>query len=186
MALRTPIGGLLLNVVEDWAFHVQSDGAIAAKHREHSGILRMFVTPSERLQQPVTHGQCLEIARTLADVSHAAPLDHQLKESITGPYGSARFRRRAPDGSGDDLIRVWYCNRPPGLIIGVYTCSFDASRAPWYPIIGTQCAQLIGSAVFNRPAWGGDDELTRVLVTQLQDEPGTRPDSDDSQPAKRT
>jgi hypothetical protein len=33
---------------------------------------------------------------------------------------------------------------------------------------------MVGSAVFNRPDWGGDDELTRVLVADLQDDELTR------------
>ena len=163
MASRTPIGGLLLEDIDDWAFHVQPDGAIAAKRRDDSGVLRILVTPSERLQQPVTHEQCLAIARTSADVPNAAAFGRQMLQSLTGPFGSARFLRRADDGS-DDLVRIWYCNRPPGLIMGIYACSHDASRKPWYGRIAAQCAHMIGSAVFNRPAWGGDDELTKVLI----------------------
>jgi len=175
MASRTPIGGLMLEEIEGWAFHVQPDGGIAAKRNDDSGVLRIFVTPSDRLRQPVTHEECLRIARTVAKVPDAPPFGQQLMQSITGPFGSARFRRAGENGH-DDLVRVWYCNRPPGLIMGIYACSFEASRGSWYGLVGAECAHMIGSAIFNRPAWGGDDELTRVLLTNLKDTdtpPGT-------------
>lgn len=169
MASRTPIGGLLLEDIEEWSFHVQPDGGIAGQRRGDDGVLRIFVTPAEQLKPPVSHEQCLAIARTSADVADAAAFGRQMMDSVSGPFGSARFLRRRDDGS-NDLVRIWYCNRPPGLIMGIYACSFEASRGPWYGLIGAQCAHMIGSAVFNRPAWGGDDELTRVLLTNLKDE----------------
>lgn len=168
MTPRTPIGGLLLQDVEEWAFHVQPDGAIAGRRRGDSGVLRIVTTPPDVLQQPVTHEQCLAIARTLADVPDAVAFGRQMMESVSGPFGSARFRRRADDGS-EDLVRIWYCNRPSGLITGIYACSLEESRGPLHGFIGSQCAHMIGSAIFNRPAWGADDELTLVLIPDDDD-----------------
>ena len=108
MMSRTPIGGLLLDEVEGWAFHVQPDGVVAGRRRGDSGILRIFVIPPNRLQNPVTHEQCLTIAQGLAEVAHARPSGLQMMQSISGPFGSACFER------GDDFVRVWYCNRAPG------------------------------------------------------------------------
>src|SRR5688572_3540184 len=139
MMPRTPIGGLLLEDVEGWTFHVQPDGAIAGRFRDDSGILRIFVIPANRLQNPVTHEQCLTIAQQLAEIANERAAGRQMMQSISGPFGSARFER------GDDLVRIWYCNRAPGLVIGIYACSLESSRTYANRNIARQCANTIGS-----------------------------------------
>ena len=102
----------------------------------------------------------------------------QMMDSVCGPFGSARFVRRDEKGrETDDLVRIWYCNRPAGLIVGIYACSLATSRTRLHGLIASECAHMIGSAIFNRPSWGGEDELTKVLTTKLKtDEPF--PDAD--------
>src|SRR5690349_15283126 len=109
MTSRTPIGGLLLEAIADWAFHVGTDGVVTARRSGDSGLLRIFSMSPDQLQQPVTHEQCLTVASALADVADARPLGTQMMESVCGPFGSVRFRRRDEHGRDtDDLVRIWY------------------------------------------------------------------------------
>jgi hypothetical protein len=171
MMSRTPIGGLLLENVEGWTFHVQPDGTVAGRYGDDSGLLRIFIIPPNHLDNPVTHEQCLAFAQRLADVSEKRASSRQMMQSISGPFGSAYFER------ADELVRIWYCNRAPGLVIGIYTCSIEASRTSGNRRIARQCAHTIGSAIFDRPSWGGDDELTRFLQANLTcDDPSSNLD----------
>ena len=180
MTSRTPIGGLLLESLEDWAFHVGTDGVVAAQRSGDSGLLRIFSTQPNELRQPVTHEQCLSIARARADLGDTRAFATQMMQAVCGPFGSARFRRRDERGrETDDLVRIWYCNRPSGLIIGVYTCSLESARTSRHGFIASQCAHMIGSAIFDRPSWGGDDELTKVLIMKWKDDESL-PDADHS------
>src|SRR5688572_25731624 len=123
MMSRTSIGGLLLDAGEDgWSFSVV-DGSITATFDDQPGVLRVAVVAPNRIPQPCTHERCLQLVADWLGV--AAPRrakfhDLQLKESVTGPYGSASFRG-GPRGRGD-YVSVWYCTRAPGLIMGAYAC----------------------------------------------------------------
>jgi hypothetical protein len=159
---RTSIGGLLLQPVEGWTFSTTADGGVAGIHDWDPGILRIKSIPPDRLPQPVTHDDCLRLASELAGVAQDAELQERtVKQSVTGPYGGAKYHR------GKDLVCVWYCYRPAGLVFGTYGCPLELSHSADNRTIRTQCAQMILSAVFDRPAWGADDEMTRVMIAAL-------------------
>jgi hypothetical protein len=163
MMSRTPIGGLLLEAGDGWAFSVR-DGTIAGKHGIDPGVLRVATLTSNLLPQPSTHEHCLQLAAEWVGVSHVNAADRQLMESVTGPYGSARYRR------GKDDVSVWYCTRPPGLILGAYACPVEFGRTAAARFLRAQCARMIGSAIFDRGAWGGEDELTKFVMSEYTDE----------------
>src|SRR4051812_23330573 len=160
MLSRTPIGGLLLEEAEEWKFVVH-DGVIAGTYQSEPGILRIATIPSTVLPQPVTHDACLARSAELAKLTNPRPADWTRFDGITGPYGSVNFDR-APD-----RIYVWYCCRSPGLIVGAYSCSTEVSRTWANHGVRMQCDRMITTAIFDRRTWGGDDELTRMLIALL-------------------
>jgi hypothetical protein len=125
----------------------------------------MSVAPN-LLPMPITHEHCLKLAEERVGTAEGGVFDRRMMQSVSGPYGAASFRR------GKDLICVWYCNRPAGLIFGAYACPAALAKTPEYNFTRVQCARMIATAVFDRPAWGGDDELTKCLIDDLaRDEP---------------
>lgn len=157
---RTSIGGLLFEDVEGWTFSVQ-DGVIAGTFRDEPGMLRITTVAANRLPQPVTHEACILRAAKLAEVMDPTPSDWKMSQSVTGPYGSANFER------GSDRVFCWYCCRAPGVIIGTYACPVELSRTHANRWVRAQCNGMITTAVFDRRAWGGSDELTQVLIALL-------------------
>jgi hypothetical protein len=82
-------------------------------------------------------------------------------ESATGPLGSACYRQ------GKDLVCVWYCTRPAGMILGALACPAALAKAPEFKFTRAQCARMIGSAIFNRAEWGASDELSNFVSTEI-------------------
>jgi hypothetical protein len=83
--------------------------------------------------------------------------------NVDGPFGWGGGRW------GKDYVCAWYCNRPPGLIIGVYAFPADQLNKLAQQRALDEAAHIVASAVFNRPSWGGRDEpLTRHLLNQLE------------------
>jgi hypothetical protein len=160
MASRTAIGGMLLDTVEGWSFSLR-DGVIAGRRGKQPGVLRIMSVAMNELKQPVTHDQCLQIASKWIDATSEKLTDVSAMQSATGPLGSATYHRRK------DQIIVWYCTRPAGLIIGAYACPAALTATPEYRFLRAQCARMIASAIFDRLSWGGDDELTRIVISQL-------------------
>ena len=157
---RTPIGGLLLENVDGWTFTVQ-DGVIVGRFPDDLGVLLMTTIASNKLPNPVTHETCFAHAAQLAAVEDATPSDWITLQSVTGPYGSANFRR------GLDRVYCWYCYRAPGLIVGAYCCQADLTRTYESKRLQRQCNQMITSAVFDHRIWGVDNEMTRLLIALL-------------------
>ena len=113
------------------------------------------------LPGPLTHESCLETARQMLNVPDDPIADRNTQESPCGPFGAATFVGTR------DVRRVWYCNRPPGLIVGVYSCAAELARDALHTFILRECSHMVAKAIFDRPSWGGDDPLTRVLVDGL-------------------
>jgi hypothetical protein len=101
------------------------------------------------------------MAADFAGVSNAPPTKRRMTENVTGPVGSATFL------SPEAFIRLWYCCRPAGLIVGVYSCPSDTLHTIEHRLAIAQCGHMITSAIFDRPSWGGDDVLTQVMIAQL-------------------
>src|SRR5688500_1579691 len=170
---RIAVGGLMLGHDERWTFIVEADGFIVGRRFGVDGSLRIRHAASNTLSGRLTHEYCLETARRMLNVPDG-PIDGlDALESPTGPYGAATFVGAA------DVRRVWYCSRAPGLIVGVHICPNELARAPVYNLIRGECRRIMAGAVFDRPSWGGDDPLTRVLVEEpdaAADEESDRPD----------
>ena len=155
---RIAVGGLMLGHDERWTFIVEADGVIVGRRHDTDGSLRIRHAASNTLPGRLTHEYCLETARRMLNVPDG-PIDGlDALESPTGPYGAATFVGAA------DVRRVWYCNRPPGMIVGVYSCPAQYAGDALYRIISGECRRIMSGAVFDRPSWGGDDPLTRVLM----------------------
>jgi hypothetical protein len=162
MPKRTPIGGLLLEAVEGWRFSVR-EGTIAGRRGNDPGLLRLTTRPTNVLPKPITHEWCIQVAARFARVYEPALHSQQTIANVTGPFGWGGGRW------GKDYVCAWYCNRPPGLIIGVY--AFPAGQLDKLAQNRAldEAAHIVASAVFNRPSWGGTDEpLTRYLIDQLE------------------
>jgi hypothetical protein len=160
MFTRTSIGGLLLENIEGWTFAVQGQ-VIAGKFGQEPGVLLITIVPSNTLPLPVTHDLCLSRAADLAQAADIRPSDWRRYESVTGPYGSAEFDR------GADQTFVWYCCRSPGVIVGAYSCPTEQARVRANRGVRLQCHSMITTAVFDRRAWGCDDQITRMLNALL-------------------
>jgi hypothetical protein len=158
---RIAVGGLMLEENEKWTFDVQL-GVIVGRRHNDIGVLCMRHAARNTLPGPLTHDYCLETARQMLSVPDGPVADVDAMVTPCGPFGAATF------ASADDVRRVWYCNRPPGMIVGVYTCPLQFARDRLYVFIRGECAHLVGTAVFDRPSWGGDDPLTSVLIDGLE------------------
>src|SRR5688572_12251972 len=174
MNVRRVAGGVVLPEHNArWTFVVQGGGVIVGRREDAEGVLCIRHAASNTLSGPLTHEYCLETARRMLNVPDG-PIDGlDALESPTGPYGAATFVGAA------DVRRVWYCSRAPGLIVGVHICPNELARAPVYNLIRGECRRIMAGAVFDRPSWGGDDPLTRVLIEEpdaAADEESDRPD----------
>jgi hypothetical protein len=162
----------LLEAAEGWSFSVR-DGAIAGKRGKRPGVLRLVTVASNEVPNPVTHEVCLRIAAERLDIRAEKPTDVQMFESATGPVGSACYT------TIKDVVCVWYCTRPAGLILGALACRAALAKSPDFRFTRAQCSRMIGSALFNRAEWGGDDPLTQIVLTEMlqvpqEDDPGRR------------
>jgi len=166
---RLAIGGLLLPEVRGWVFS-ERDGAIVGRPPRGPGLLRVLYVPQETMQQPVTHEFCVTVMRMVLNAGH--PTDHEMKESVCGPYGSATFVRAIRRGrwrGEDELIRAWYCRRPPGMIYGLYTCRKSMAHGIAYEQASAACARIMSGVLFDRVGWGdSDDPLTQVLLNNFE------------------
>jgi hypothetical protein len=163
------IGGLLLESGDGWSFSLR-DGTIAGKLHDFPGVLRIAIVASNQVPQPCTHEWCLQLAKDWVGAARAKLVDVQLSESVTGPFGSASFRR------GKDDVTLWYCTRAPGLILGAYGCPVPFGRTPDGRVVRARCGRMISSAVFDRTTWGAEDELTKLLVEQRASDEPKRPE----------
>lgn len=159
---RSAIGGLMLEENETWIFRVESDVIIGRRRNDEVGALRIRHCARNTLCGPLTHSYCIETARQMLNVP-ADPISYvETRETPCGPYGAATF------ANPREMRRVWYCNRPPGLIVGVYCCPAEFARDVLYALVCRESAHMMASAIFDRPSWGGDDPLTRVLTDGLE------------------
>ena len=181
MASRLPIGGLLLEAAEGWSFSLR-DGVIAGKPGKQPGVLRIVILAPNQVPQPATHERCLQLAVQRFAIKSDKPTDVHMLESATGPLGSASYRE------GKDLVCVWYCTRPAGMVLGALACPVALAKAPDFKFTRAQCARMIGSAIFNRSEWGATDELSNFVSTEiLQLEPPEEQGDEDvpSRPADK-
>jgi hypothetical protein len=168
--VRIAVGGLMLEENEKWTFEAVQDVIIGRRQNDEGAVLCIRHVASNTLAGPLNHEFCLAAARQLLSVPEGPASDVDAMVTPCGPYGAATFT------GPRDLHRVWYCNRAPGMIVGVYTCPLERARDALYLFIRSECAHLIGSAVFDRPSWGGDDPLTRILVDGLEGLERERPE----------
>jgi hypothetical protein len=161
MRQRTPIGGLLLEAVEGWRFSLR-DGTIAGRRGMQPGVLRMRSHAPNELSRPLTHETCLQFAANFASIPEAMLRKQQTLASATGPFGWGSGRW------GKDYLCAWYCCRPSGLILGVYAFPIAFFHEREQQDALHECARMVSSALFDRTAWGADDNLTRFLLAQRE------------------
>lgn len=159
---RIAVGGLMLEQNEKWTFDVQFGVIVGRRDNDGVGVLCIRHVERNTLPGRLTHECCLETARQMLSVPDDPMADRDARETPCGPYGAATFVGE------EDVRRVWYCNRPPGMIVGVYTCPAEFARGALCNFIRRECAHMMASAIFDRPSWGGDDPLTRVLIDGLE------------------
>src|SRR5678810_1163989 len=109
MPRRTAVGGLMLESFAGWNYDVQQN-IIMAQRDKYPGSACITHIIQNQLDQPLTHERCLNLVAGMGHVSASEGTDVQMHDSICGPYGAATFEK------GPDVLRAWYCNRPPGLI----------------------------------------------------------------------
>ena len=83
---RTPIGELLLETMNQWAFFLR-DGMILCRHGTQPGVLRLTTKAANRLPSPITHAWCLHKAAQFARVPQNELHSQQTVASATGPFG---------------------------------------------------------------------------------------------------
>ena len=159
---RIAVGGLMLEPVEKWTFDFHGGIIIGRRYGDDVGLLCIRHVASNLLPGPLTHEYCLEVARQMLNVPDDPVAYLDALETPCGPYGAATFVGAA------DARRVWYCNRPPGMIVGVYSCPAQFARDALYRIIRGECRRIMAGAIFDRPSWGSDDPLTRILIDGLE------------------
>ena len=155
---RIAVGGLMLEQVEKWHFDFQGGIIVGRRAGDDVGLLCIRHVASDLLPGPITHAYCLEVARQMLNVPDDPVEYFDALETPSGPYGAATFVGAA------DVRRVWYCTRAPGMIVGVYSCPAQYAGDAVCRIIRGECRRIMSGAIFDRPSWGGDDPLTRVLI----------------------
>ena len=157
-ASRIAVGGLMLKQQDGWAFDVQSGIIVGRRDGDDVGLLCIRHCPSNTLRGPLTPEYSLEMARQMLNVPDD-PVEHaDFQPGPCGPCGGATFV-----GAGD-VRRVWYCNRPSGLIVGLYSCPAERARDAMRTLSRREGERMVVNAIFDRPSWGGDDPLTRILI----------------------
>jgi hypothetical protein len=159
---RIAVGGLMLEQVEKWHFDFQGGIIVGRRDGDDVGLLCIRHVASNLLHGPLTHAYCLEVARQMLNVPDDPVEYFDALETPCGPYGAATFAGAA------DARRVWYCKRPPGMIVGVYSCPAQFAGDRVHSIICGECRRIMSGAIFDRPSWGGDDPLTRILIDGLE------------------
>jgi hypothetical protein len=167
---RLAIGGLLLPEVQGWVFSERGE-MIVGQPPAGPGVLQILYVPQETIPQPVTHDYCMSVMRMVL-MTTSRPSDREMKESVCGPYGAATFVRKIRSGrwrGENELIRAWYCRRPPGVIYGLYICRKSLAHGPSYEYTRAACARIMSDVLFDRVAWGdAEDPLTQVLLHDFE------------------
>jgi hypothetical protein len=161
MTPRIAVGGLMFEENEKWSFSLH-EGVIVGMRVKDNGVLRIRHFERNALSFPIDHDNCMEAARRLLGVLPSQVSEREIFQTPTGPYGAGTFAGK------NDVQRIWYCNRAPGLIIGAYSCPKEFVGDALYHLVCKEAAHLVATAVFDRPSWGGDDPLTRVLMDDLE------------------
>jgi len=179
--MRLAIGGLLLPETPGWKFSLREhDPAIFGRPSGGPGLLQILHVPQETISQPVTHEFCILVASMVLKTD-AHPSGRVMMESVCGPYGAATFVRTIQSGrwrGEQEVVRMWYCRRPPGLIYGLYFCRKSIAHGRAYERAMATCARIMANVLFDRPAWADEnDPLTQVLSKNFervenQNEPG--------------
>ena len=159
MVPRIAVGGLMLVELHTaWTYSAPLGVIVGRREGDDAGVLCIRHRPRNALSGPLTPEYCLETARRMLSVPND-PIEYvESREGVCGPNGAATF-------VGPTAVRrVWYCNRPPGLIAGVYTCHAEFARDALRALVCRECAYTVETAIFDRPSWGGDDPLTRILM----------------------
>jgi hypothetical protein len=164
---RIAVGGLMLEQLEKWRFDFQGGIIVGRRQGDDVGLLCIRHVASNLLPGPITHAYCLEVARQVLKVPNDPVEYFDALETPSGPYGAATFVGAA------DVRRVWYSKRPPGMIVGAYSCPARFAGDAVYRITCAECRRIMSGAIFDRPSWGGDDPLTRILIDGLE---GPEPD----------
>jgi hypothetical protein len=177
---RIAIGGLLLPEVLGWTFSereseivgkppVRHLAAGGQREKQGTGVLQIFHVPQHVMPQPVTHEYCMSVMQMVLR-SAGEPTNREMKESVCGPFGAATFARAGGGGGrgGEaEVIRGWYCRRPPGMIYGLYSCRKSLAHGAAYHQTVAECAYIMSHVLFDRVDWGAagaDDPLTQVLL----------------------
>lgn len=157
MSDRMPIGDMLLTPVGDWQFHL-ARGAAVGRRLPMGGIIRVRTYHHNEPATEPSHSAWLELACKFGRCSSSSPFDSLQLATVTGPFGGASFHRRR------DYVRVWYCGRSAGIIVGAYSCGWELRIRREYRRAIAECESMMMTAIFNRPLWGGTDILTKALT----------------------
>src|SRR5688500_16743016 len=146
MVPRIAVGGLkLVELHTEWTFSAPHGVIVGRRRGDDAGVLCIRHCGRETLAGPLSHAYCLETARRMLSVPDD-PVEHVGSQPTPcGPYGAATFVGPAV------ARRVWYCNRPPGMIVGVYTCPAEVARDGLAALVRRECEHLMATAVFDRP-----------------------------------
>ena len=159
---RIAVGGLMLEQVEKWNFDFFGGIIVGRRDGDGVGLLCLRHIARNLLPGPLTHEYCLEVARQTLNVPDDPVANFDAMETPCGPYGAATFVGAA------EARRVWYSNRPPGMIVGLYSCPAQIAGDAVSAMIRGECRRIMAGAIFDRPSWGGDDPLTRILIDGLE------------------
>jgi hypothetical protein len=204
---RTAVGGLMFERNEEWELGMELGVIVGRRMYDDVGLLCVRHCARDLLSGPFTHSYCMTFARFMLNVpgppddpsdrlvanpskdgrSHSAGVPSagvpsaglpsagveqvEFHQGPDGPHGAATFV------DPRHTRRVFYCLRPPGLIVGVYSCATEFARDAMRTLARRESQHLVWTAVFDRPSWGGSDPLTRVLIDPA---PGPPPDEDDA------
>jgi hypothetical protein len=168
---RTAVGGLMFETSEAWSLSLQLGVIVGRRMFDDVGLLCVRHCPRNLLSGPLTHSYCMTMARLMlsvpgpedgparGDPAHGSVVeDVEFHQAPDGPHGAETLV------DAHDRRRVFYCNRPPGLIVGLYSCPSEFARDAMRTLARRESQHLVWTAIFDRPAWGGADPLTRVLM----------------------
>jgi hypothetical protein len=161
MTPRIAVGGLMFEENARWSLSLH-EGIIVGMRVKDSGILRIRQVERNLLSFQLDNENCLKAACHLLCVKPCQVSEREIHQTPCGPFGAGTFVGKS------DVQRVWYTTRPSGLIVGIYSCPTEFAGDALYHMICSECAHLLATAIYDRPSWGADDPLTRILIEGIE------------------
>jgi len=136
---RVELGPISIDVPPEWRFYPLDD-RLACRPMSGVGILQITPVARDQLPQNPTHEMLMAAAKEASGYELEGPGIDKAKETIDqGRAGGESFR------AGRDYVRVWYHQRPEGLVLAWFACPAKRIAERSVARLIGQCDRIIAS-----------------------------------------